>query len=284
MRAGVLSDEQNIEFLNENFINTWITTAELAPKPNIREGIAKRREYKSKDFAIYPLAQIIMKGRKTGSKKSSPADCFVISPGLELMGRQPVNDLGDDSRRRGLRAYAYYFTFLKDALGGRFPGLGNLILRKEQPSLEVLNTLRTPMVAHQDYTVIVIDATAFEDGGTLTIDIQSGIDDARGEFFLFDGDKALPTEKAPDGVDADVWNSQQGADFVKALDALAIVWGIDPGDTERISHRFNRGQLFRLCATGSRSSEKGSINAFLAKISVEVDQRENTTKQNNTQS
>lgn len=267
MRAGVLSDEQNIEFLNENFINTWITTTELAPKPNISEAIAKSREHKSKNFATHPLAQTIMKGWKIGSKKRSPADCFVISPGLELMGRQPVNDLGDDSRRRGLRSYAYYFTFLKDALVGRCPGLGNLILRKEQPSLEILNTFRTPMVAHQDYTVIVIDTTAFEDGGTLTIDIQVGTDDAEGKFHLFDGDKALPTEKAPDGIDAEVWNSQQGEDYVKALDALATVWHIDPGDTEQISHCFNQGQLFRLCATGR--SEKGSINAFHAKISVE---------------
>ena len=280
MRAGVLSDEQNIEFLNENFINTWITTAELAPKPNILEGIAKSSEHKSKDFTTHPLAQTIMKGWKTGSKKSSPADCFVISPGLELMGRQPVNDLGNDSRRRGLQAYTYYFAFLKDALAGRFPGLGNLILRKEQPSLEVLNTFRTPMVAHQDYTVIVIDTTAFEDGGTLTIDIHVGTDDAKGKFHLFDGDKELPTEKAPDGIDAEVWNSQQGAAYVKTLDALATVWNIDPGDTERISHRFSQGQLFRLCAAGNRWSEKGSINAFQAKISVEEGENENTTKQN----
>ncbi len=275
MRAGVLSNEQNIEFLNENFINTWITTTELAPKPNISEAIAKRCEHKSKNFATHPLAQTIIKGWKIGSKKSSPADCFVISPSLELMGRQPVNDLGNDSRNRGLRAYAYYFTFLKDTLVGRHPGLGNLILRREQPSLEVLNTFRTPMVAHQHYTVIVIDTTAFEDGGTLTIDIHVGTDNAKGTFHLFDGDKALPTEKAPDGIDADVWNSQQGADYVKALNALATVWHIDPGDTEQISHRFDQGQLFRLCATGSSWSEKGSINAFQAKISVEKIRNEN---------
>ena len=276
MRAGVLSDEQNIEFLNENFINTWITTTELAPQPDIREAIAKRSEHKSKNIdTTHPLAQTIMKGWKIGSKKSSPADCFVISPGLELMGRQPVNDLGDDSRRRGLRAYAYYFTFLKEALAGKQPGLGNLILRREQPALEVLDTFRTPIVAHQDYTVLVIDTTAFEDGGTLTINIQVGRDDAKGKFHLFDGDRELPTEKAPDGIDAEVWNSQQGADYVKALDALATVWHIDPGDTEQISYRFAQGQLFKLCATGNRWSEKGSINAFIAKVSAEENENEN---------
>ena len=270
MRAVALSDEKNIEFLNENFINTWVTTAALGKKPSLQASIAKRHEHVSQTFdPTHPLAQAVMKGWKTGSKKSSPADCFVISSGLELMGRQPVNDLGDDSRRRGLRAYAYYLTFLKESLAGKQPGLGNLILSREQPSLEILNTFRTPMVAHQDYTVFVIDTTAFENGGTLTINIQVGGDDAKGKFHLFDGDRELPTEKAPDGIDAEVWNSQQGADYVKALDALATVWHIDPGDTEQISHRFDQGQRFKLCATGNRWSEKGSINAFIAKISVE---------------
>ena len=265
--------------MNENFINTWVTNAVLAPEPNIQEAIAKRREHKSNNFdTTHPLAKTIMKGWKTGSKKSSPADCFVISPDLELMGRQPVNDLGDDSRRRGLRAYAYYFTFLKESLAGKQPGLGNLILRREQPTLEILDTFRTPIVAHQDYTVVVIDTTAFEDGGTLTIDIQVGRDDAKGTFHLFDGDKELPTEKAPDGIDAEVWNRQQGADFVKALGALATVWRIDPGDTEQISYRFEQGQRFKLCATGGSWSEKGSINAFIAKFSVEENENENTRK------
>ena len=276
MRAVALSDEKNIEFLNENFINTWVTTVALGKKPSLQASIAKRSEHKSKTFdTTHPLAQAITKGWKTGSKKSSPADCFIISPDLELMGRQPVNDLGDDSRRRGLRAYAYYLTFLKEALAGKQPGLGNFILSREQPALEMLNTFRTPMVAHQDYTVVVIDTTAFENGGTLTIDIHVGTDNAEGKFHLFDGDRELPTEKAPDGVDTEVWNSQQGADYVKALDALATVWGIEPGDTEQISHRFEQGQRFKLCATGSRRSEKGSINAFHAKISVEGNENEN---------
>lgn len=281
MRAGVLSDEKNIEFLNENFINTWVTTAALGKKSSLQASIAKRCEHKSKIFdTTHPLAEAIRKGWKTGSKKASPGDCFVLSPTLELMGRQPVNDLGVDSRRRGLRAYAYYFTFLKESLVGKQPGLGNLILRREQPSLEILNTFRTAMVAHQDYTVFVIDTTAFEDGGTLTINIQVGGDDAKGKFHLFDGNRELPTEKAPDGIDAEVWNSQQGAEYVKALDALATVWHIDPGDTEQISHRFEQGQRFKLCATGSRWSEKGSINAFIAKISVEEHGNENDQKQN----
>ena len=87
MRAGVLSDEQNIEFLNENFINTWITTAELAPKPNIREGISKRREHTSNDFATLPLAQTIMKGWKTGSKKKLTRGLFCYLTGSRINGQ-----------------------------------------------------------------------------------------------------------------------------------------------------------------------------------------------------
>ena len=83
---------------------------------------------------------------------------------------------------------------------GKRLGLGDLILTPEQSSVEVVDTFRTPKVAHQDYTVIVIDTTAFEGSGTLAIDIQVGRGDAKGTFYLFDGDKELPTEKAPNAL------------------------------------------------------------------------------------
>ncbi len=43
----------------------------------------------------------------------------------------------------------------------------------------------------------------------------------------------------------------------------------EPGDTRRITHRFDRGQLFKLGATGYWDEEEPCINAFHAKISVE---------------
>ena len=108
-----------------------------------------------------------------GWKEHSPVDCLIISPEFELMGRQLVNELYEDSNRRGLPSYEYYLAFLKQALDGKQPGLGNLILTREFPSQEVLDVFRTPTVGYQDYTVVLIDTTDFENGGTLIIDIEN---------------------------------------------------------------------------------------------------------------
>ena len=238
--------------MNENFINTWVPNAELGRIRSLREPIAKRRERESKTFdTTHPLAQAIIKGWKTGAKKSSPVDCLVISHEFELVGRQLVNELGNDRRRRGLPDDEYYLTFLREALDGKQPGLGNLILTREDASQEVLDIFRTPTVGYQDYTVVVIDARAFENGGTLTIDIDIGREDGGGRFYLFDGNSELSTaEKFP-------------------KDKLAWTSG-EPGDTRRITHRFDRAQLFKLGATGYWDEEEPCINAFHAKISVEA--------------
>ena len=184
------------------------------------------------------------------------------------MGGQDFNRLHEDSTDRGLTATEGYRLFLSEALAGKRPGLGRIVLTPVSPSVEVMDTFQTPMVPHQDYTVVEIDTTAFEDGGTLTLDIGVGRGKAEGTFYLFDGDKNLPTEKAPEGVLTSVWERQQGDAYVEALDALATEWYIYPEKTGKITHPFDRGKLFRLCATGSAYSVKGSRNAFSVKISV----------------
>ena len=118
-----------------------------------------------------------------------------------------------------------------------------------QVQTEVLDFFRTPESGHQDYTVVKIDATAFEDGGTLTIDILVGSGKAAGSFDLFSDDSELPTEGTP-------------------TDALANEWGIQPGGAGTIFYRFDRGQVFQLGATGDWFSEKGSVNAFHTLISI----------------
>ena len=70
-------------------------------------------------------------------------------------------------------------------------------------------------------------------------------------MVLFDGDTELPTEGIPE-------------------EALVSAWGIKAGKSGTISHRFERGEVFKLGATGDWFSEKGSINAFHARISVEA--------------
>lgn len=164
-----------------------------------------------------------------------------------------------------------YRLFLSEALEEKSPGLGRIVLTHARPASQIMDTFQTPMVPHQDYTVVEIDTTAFEHGGTLTLDIEVGRGKAEGTFYLFDGDKNLPREKAPEGVPASVWESQVGEAYMDAIGALAIEWYIYPEKTEKITYPFDRGQLFRLCAIGRPQNVKGSCNAFSLNISVEVE-------------
>lgn len=221
--------------------------------------MAVRRERGFKPFdKTHPLAEAIMEGWK----KHSPSDSLILSTDLELMGRQPVNDLiGGNMGQR-------YLTFLTEALDGKLPGFNedtsgpeplnsdtalsnlNVVLNDVLTSQEILNIFRAPGHGFQDYTVVEIDATVFENGGTLTIDISVGHAEAAGSFDLFAGDSKLPTEGVPEN-------------------ALASAWGIPPGGTKKITYIFEREQSFRLGSTGDWFSKKGQVNAFLAKISVE---------------
>ena len=242
--------------MNEHFINTWVANSELGRIQSLREPIAKRREREGKTFDTnHPLAQAMIKGGKTGSKKGSPVDCLVISPDFELMGRQMVNELREDCKRRGLSRREYYLTFLKEALEGKEPGLGNVVLTREQTSQSVLDLFRTPKAGNnQDWSVVTIDTTAFENGGTLTIDIEIGREEGEAAFYLLGSDAELSTtEGAP-------------------KDMLTWVWG-EPGDTCQITHRFDQGQLFKLGVTGLWMKEEVCINAFRTKISVTENQK-----------
>ena len=119
----------------------------------------------------------------------------------------------------------------------------------QQMQIEVLDFFRTPEAGHHDYTLVRIDATAFENGGMLTIDIRVGSGKAAGSFDLFSGDSEVSRKEHAD-------------------DALAHEYGIPPGGTGFIAYRFDRGQVFQLGVTGDWWSEVGSINAFHALISI----------------
>ena len=232
-----------------------MANAELGRIPSLQTPIAMRWERESKVFdTTQPLIQAIIRGGKTGSKKASPVDCLVISPDLELMGRQPINELYGESRRRGLRYAEGYFMFLVESLEGKQPGLGNVILNNKQPLQEVLDIFRTPMIGYHDYTVVVIDTREFEDGGTLTIDIEVGRAEGAGSFFLFDSNSELSTEKVPMG-------------------ALAEAWLISPGDTGQITHHFDHGKIFKLGASGRWTNKRETVNAFQATISVKTPEK-----------
>lgn len=211
-----------------------------------------------------------------GWKKGSPVDCMVISHEFEVLGGIDYNffpdcldELEDDEEP--------YLFFLNASLEGKRPGLGNIVLTPEQPSQEVVDTFRAPKLAHQDYTVVYIDTIAYQKGGTLIIDIQVGRDDAIGLFFLLEGDRKIPTEKVPEGMDPAAWHDQYSEESKNKLDPLTSCWGIFPNETGQLKFDFDNGQLFKLCVTGDQWGGIGDINAFHAKISVEVNLNGNFT-------
>ena len=200
LRAVALSDDGNITFLNENFVNTWVLNTD----------IKRLRDAKGID-EMPSLLQTIVRAWK----RHSPTDCLIISSELELMGRQAVNEL---SPYKWHKKAEHYQLFLVEALAGKRPGLGqkaptplssnlNVILNPAHPSIEVLDTFRTLAAGSQDYTVVKIDATAFENGGTLTIDIQVGRAAPVGSFDLFDDNSETSTEGISKGALAHAWGS-----------------------------------------------------------------------------
>ena len=127
----------------------------------------------------------------------------------------------------------------------------NVVLNDEKPSQEVLSIFRTPTAGYQDYTVVEIDATAFKEGGTLTIDIWVGSAEASGKFIVFASDSEFSTEGVPKVV-------------------LTSASGVPRGKSGRITHRFDQGVVFKLGATGNAFSGEGKVNSFLARISIDA--------------
>ena len=127
----------------------------------------------------------------------------------------------------------------------------NVVLNDDKPSQDILSIFQTPAAGYQDYTIVEIDATAFKDGGMLTIDLWIGGAEAAGAFILFASDSELSTDGMPEVV-------------------LTSASGIVPGKGGRLSHRFDEGRLFKLGATGNSFSGKGKVNSFLATISIDA--------------
>ena len=260
MRTGVLSKNTIIQQLNNNFINTWIPNSELGRVRRLRVPIAKKREREGNPFdATHPLAQAILKGTKTGSRKGSPVDSYILSSELVLLGKKQIMELEVNAGPGTPTGVENYHKFLNDALDGKEPGLGNIVLTPEHASEEVLDVIRTPSIGYLDYTVIVIDVTSFENGGTLTIDIKIGREKSDGEFYLFDEEGRLSTDEE------------------EPSDALAETWG-EPDDELQIKHQFDRGQIFKFGASGYWYEGEFCTNAFLAKISVEENHNEDISK------
>ena len=252
--------------LNEQFVNVFVLLGDL---PELQSGTKGESVSKlAKTLATTLEASVAQQG--IGRSVNS----FVLSPQLELISHLPYRKPGAPHITEEI-----YGTFLRESLDGKLPGFGeeiwepqstgsemlsnssaafidglNFVLTREKSEEEILNIFRTPERGFQDYTVVEIDTTAFKAGGVLTIHISVGNAEAAGSFDLFDGGSELPTEGVP-------------------RNALASTYGIRPGGKGIIAYNFDRGQVFKLGATGDWFSEKGSVNAFLAKISVEPNQK-----------
>ena len=243
---GPLSNSEVIKTLNENFVNTCVLLRDLS---ELIEGSDTERvtlfAKTLKDNYIYPV------------------DIQVLSPEAEVIIHQPDNKL-PDSRLRGDRVERYLMLLGAAAKGEVMDfsseseeSMPELDLSLREELMAVLNVFRGPGAGYQDYTPVEIDTTPFEQGGTLIIDIQVGEAEATGSFDLFAGEAELPTEGYPD-------------------EALASEWDIPPSDAGQIRHQFTCGQKFKLGATGSWLCEKGSTNAFLARISIVPKETEKT--------
>ncbi len=241
MRAGVLSNSKIIGLLNEQFVNVFVLLGDL---PEFQSGTKGEPVSRLASTISTTLEEAVAQGA------GRSVNTFILSPELELISHLPYRKPGES--RVNVKKYE---TFLKDALAalGKHRGPSSsrhVALNAQRPSMEILNIFRAPGRGNQDYTTVEIDTTPFEDGGKLTIDIWVGNGEGQGSFDLFAGDTELPTIGVPDN-------------------ALASAWDIEPGMSEQIVHPFDRGQLFKLGGTGSWFSEKGLVNAFWAKISVE---------------
>lgn len=209
---------------------------------------------------IHPLAWTIIDHKW----RRGPVDAWILSPELEAMGHVPINEyLGENRREDGTLESENYLLFLQDSLEGKLPGLGNIVLTPDNLSRTVLDVFRTPEYGHQDYTVVVIDTSAFKNKGRLTIDIELGEDKAFGSFFLLNAEHKLSFDaenKRPDGT---------------MFDGAHDIGWYDPCEIGQMTYQFERGQIYKLVGMGWASNEKGSTNAYQAKISVEVEQNEN---------
>ncbi len=247
----------------------------------MREYLAKRYAHESKSFdTTHPLAEAI----KSGWHEGSPVDCFVISPDFELKGKLALNKylFGGHGLDGGRTAAENYRLFLIEALEGKYPGFStdnsfayllgeeedtpqqdspfkpfltdvNVILNPTQPTLEVLDILRIPKTSHQNATVVTIDATAFEKGAILTINIRLGSTKLAGSFYLYDSAIEFPTERG-----------------LRYYHSFANATDIPPGGTAQITYPFYGGQVFKLAIAAAELSDKEEyVNAFQARISVE---------------
>ncbi len=232
MRAGPLSDSEVIETLNEKFVNTWVLLREL---PELISGA--RGETPS------------LVAKKMQQHYTDSVDILALTPDAEVIMHQPESAL---PYRKQSQAYLTVLKHSVAAFEGRRTRVGKRSKLDGNPIslgtalMEILHVYGASSADTPDDTVVKIDATPFECGGILHIEIQVGVGESAGTFELFHDDTELP--------------SKEGANA-----ALDGAWNVSPGSIGHIFHNFRRGRHFKLVATGADAQ---TATAFLARVSV----------------
>ena len=103
-------------------------------------------------------------------------------------------------------------------------------------------TLVAPGSGGHNYRIHELDASRFINGGTLVIDFSIGSGQSWASVDLYGDGQSIATSGVPQ--------------------ALASAWDLPPGSNRRLTHTFQRGQIFRLCFEGNWGSPKGATNTY----------------------
>lgn len=103
-------------------------------------------------------------------------------------------------------------------------------------------TLIAPGRGKHSYRVIRLDASRFENGGTLHITITNGDGESEASFDLYPDGLALPSEGFPK--------------------SLASAVNVRSNSGAKINYRFAHGTVFQFAAEGSWNAKAGATNTY----------------------
>jgi len=110
-------------------------------------------------------------------------------------------------------------------------------------------TLVAPGRGKHGYSVILLDASRFVNGGTIHITITMGDGESEASFDLYPQGLPLPSEGLPN--------------------SLANAVNIRSGSGAKIDHRFAHGTVFQFAAEGSWNAKAGATNTYSFVVDVD---------------
>ncbi|NWG06406.1 MAG: hypothetical protein HXY35_06925 [Chloroflexi bacterium] len=130
---------------------------------------------------------------------------------------------------------------------------GVLVLTHAQPKGTAEGVLTAPGHGKQNFTIVPIDVTDFQSGGTLTVEITLGNGESDGSFDLFPEGAVIPTEG-------------------RVENSVAALYDLKHGESGTLTYKFDSGQVFQFGATGNWFSREGATNTFTVTAMVDANQ------------